>query len=100
MRFELPSQALVDVKSLDELVPARLPRPCSVRAVPGAGQEGRESYTERLLKAKKKAWEERGESEKKGGNGTPRHLFRQRQTTVRRKGTRKGSKLAQRTEKK
>jgi hypothetical protein len=58
-RFELPAQASTDVKPLDELAP---PIP-SAPPAPGPSlapeKKEEETYTERLLKAKKKAWEER-----------------------------------------
>jgi len=57
-RFELPAQTPREVKPLDELAP---PPPAEPR-MPGptlASEKPEESYTERLLKAKKKAWEER-----------------------------------------
>jgi Mg-chelatase subunit ChlD/uncharacterized membrane protein len=60
-RFELPTQTPVDIKPLDELAPAA-PAASPPRA-PGPSlapeKKAEESYTERLLKAKKKAWEER-----------------------------------------
>ena len=60
-RFELPTQTPVDVKPLEELAP---PAPAGLPASgPGLAPEKKEeeTYTERLLKAKKKAWEERKE---------------------------------------
>ena len=64
-RFELPIQAPVDLKPLDEQIPhapseprASEMSPAKAEAEAEAGKE-EETYTERLLKAKKKAWEER-----------------------------------------
>src|SRR5208282_2816184 len=60
-RFELPAQAPSDVKPLDELAPpapAEPPEP-GPSLTPEKKEEERD--TERLLKAKKKVWEERKE---------------------------------------
>jgi hypothetical protein len=63
-RFELPSQAPTGVPPVDELtLPAAPdPRPPAPPSMPETKNE-EETYTERLLKAKKKAWEERNERE-------------------------------------
>ena len=62
-RFELPTQAPVDLKSFDELerVPPTASEPRATETSPAKAEAGKEeeTYTERLLKAKKKAWEER-----------------------------------------
>ena len=60
-------QAPVDVKPLDELAPPAPaePRPPGPSLAPEKKEE--ETYTERLLKAKKKAWEERRRVETKQG---------------------------------
>jgi Mg-chelatase subunit ChlD/uncharacterized membrane protein len=60
-RFELPSQTPLEVQPLDELAPPPTagPRPPGPALTPEKKEE--ETYTERLLKAKKKAWEERKE---------------------------------------
>lgn len=62
-RFELPTQAPVDLKPIDELerVPHAASEPRTTEPSPAEAEAGKEeeTYTERLLKAKKKAWEER-----------------------------------------
>jgi len=58
-RFELPSQSPADVKTLDELAPPVPSEPCSPGPSLVPEQKEEETYTERLLKAKKKVWEER-----------------------------------------
>jgi len=60
-RFELSIQAPVDLKPLDELerVPRAASEPPAPEASPMEVEKEEETYTERLLKAKKKAWEER-----------------------------------------
>ncbi len=55
-RFETPA-APVDVKTLDELAPLPQIQTPSPNPAPEIADE--ESFTERLLKAKKKAWEDR-----------------------------------------
>jgi uncharacterized membrane protein len=60
-RFELPTQVPLDVKPLDELAPPAPAEPRAAGPSPAAEQKEEETYTERLLKAKKKAWEERKE---------------------------------------
>ena len=58
-RFELPAQAPIDVKVLDEVAPRASagPSPAAPSMTPEKKEE--ETYTERLLKAKKKVWEDR-----------------------------------------
>ena len=58
-RFELPAQLPADVKPLDELAPPVLPEPKGPGPSLTPEKKEEESYTERLLKAKKKAWEDR-----------------------------------------
>ena len=60
-RFELPAQAPVDVQPLDELAPPATAEPRAARPSLAPEKKEEETYTERLLKAKKKAWEERKE---------------------------------------
>jgi Mg-chelatase subunit ChlD/uncharacterized membrane protein len=60
-RFELPAQGPADLTALDELAPPAATQPRATEAPPAAEKKQEETYTERLLKAKKKAWEERKE---------------------------------------
>ena len=59
-RFEMPERPPADLeKSLDELAPPPAAAPPAGAKPSIAGEKEEESYTERLLKAKKKAHEER-----------------------------------------
>ena len=58
-RFELPTQTPIELKPLDELAPPPRPRPHPAGPSLSPEKKEEETYTERLLKAKKKAWEER-----------------------------------------
>jgi len=58
-RFELPTQTPVELKPLDELAPPLTAEPRSPGPTLAPEKTEEESYTERLLKAKKKVWEER-----------------------------------------
>jgi hypothetical protein len=60
-RFELPAQSTADVKLLDELAPPASSEPKGQEPSLAPEKKEEETYTERLLKAKKKAWEERKE---------------------------------------
>jgi hypothetical protein len=60
-RFELPAQVPADVKPLDELAPPAPPEPKGQGPSLAPEKKEEETYTERLLKAKKKAWEDRKE---------------------------------------
>ncbi|NUQ64244.1 MAG: VWA domain-containing protein [Pirellulales bacterium] len=59
-RFETSEQSAATAAEVEELKPSAAPRPAPPRQEPGLapGQE-EESYTARLLKAKKKAWKDR-----------------------------------------
>jgi Mg-chelatase subunit ChlD/uncharacterized membrane protein len=58
-RFEMPADAPVDLQLLDEPPPSAKAEPRVPEAASAPEKNEGESYTERLLKAKKKAWEER-----------------------------------------
>ncbi len=60
-RFELPTETPADIKPLDELAPPAPAAPRTTESSLAPEKKEEESYTERLLKAKKKAWEERKE---------------------------------------